>query len=129
MRFGNRIRRCAVGSAVTLLAVAATTAAVRPADAAGPPAITSLICEQLGRTSFSCDATWSGGTEPATWNWSVTNGGITRTAILNGNPHTLYAAGICNVYSYYTVQLTVTDATNTSTTAAHQYYCRSGGNS
>ncbi|TDD81055.1 hypothetical protein [Actinomadura rubrisoli] len=123
MRLG---RRCGVWTGVAGLAVAGVVGVPGPAGAAGPPVINSLICEKIGRTGFICDATWSGGTEPATWNWSVTNGGITRTAILNGNPHTLYAAGICNIYTTFVVRLTVTDAASASATATSQRYCQGG---
>jgi hypothetical protein len=124
-RDGTRIRRL---STFVILSgsLAATSFAAAPAQAivAGPPVIDSLICEQIGRNSFICDAVWSGGTDPATWNWTVTNGAFNRTAVLNGNPHTLYAAGICNINTTFVVRLTVTDATNASATAMRHTACR-----
>jgi hypothetical protein len=102
-------------SAVTVALVSAGVVVLPTARGASALHFTSARCTTGSpyRHSISCEATWEGGTDPATGHWSRgINSWVDSTGQTDPAAHRTWVTGSCmpGWYSLYTVSVTITDA-------------------
>ena len=125
----------------TLLILAAMAALASAVLAVSPPPawsaealqFTSIRCSYISSYRIFCEATWAGGTDPATGLWSNGLNSWIGPGQTDPAMHRTWAEGRCIPYptsfpaSLYSVQVKVTDATGQSVSAATAGGCPLSG--
>ncbi|BCJ68431.1 hypothetical protein [Polymorphospora rubra] len=111
---------CVVATAASAVVLAGAPSAAAPAPpsavASAGPVITSAYCFPGSTYLLSCEARWTGGTDPAVGQWNAVSGGWISSSQTDPVAHVTLGSGNCIPGSFFVIRVTITDAAGLSDT-------------